>query len=719
MARMNTDIDSLSMFDGERRTRSWNVRTVEPHPSSPQATSQGNLYILLEISGEPEASARLYRLLMNAIQGVYYDSTSDVRAALTEAILAGHKALQEHNSVYPDAVQLAGVNCAVLKGNELFLGVGGPAMVLVGHPERVEQFPGEIHLEAAPLGGAALPHIEIFRTSIGKEALILQLGSNWAANVPLRRLAGVALASDTETALEYLETLAPSDADLNAMAVHVTPSAQIAASAEALVAPIVAPPADQQEETQEGEPATEQDAAADTIEGEEPVEPEEVIASDGERAVELGQVTADPEPVAEPVVAEPPKKRRWWPWLLILLIPALIAAGIYAARWYQRSAVETTVDSLIQGAVAAYDAAIQEGVLDETARAQLQDAQERVQEAIELLPQVPEAADLQADIQARLNEVNSVTPLYKLLTLQELGGSGSEPSKIEMDGDRIYLLDRGLDRVTQYRIDNVSGLIPETSAGVLAERGQPLPDGQLVGELMDFVWADAGGNRNSSNLLILDSNRNLIEYDSATGLSALALADREAWQSPKVISSFIGNFYLVDGSETGRILRYRPTDDGYGNAPESYLEDDATIDFSRAIDVGIDGDIWVLYRDGMVQDFSEGRQRALEFEQPPDTPLAQPQAFFVGSEAGTAQNLYIVDSGNGRIVEFDKTGKYLQQFRPDDRTDLEKLRKMRDLYVDEIGGYFYILTEDGLYRTDIPQPQVEAEVETETDSEES
>ena len=144
--------------------------------------------------------------------------------------------------------------------------------------------------------------------------------------------------------------------------------------------------------------------------------------------------------------------------------------------------------------------------------------------------------------------------------------------------------------------------------------------------------------------------------------------------------------------------------------PENYLEGDATLDFSGAVDMAIDGNIWVLYRDGTVQTFLEGRQQPFVLETPPDGPIVEPQAIAVGSEAGTAQSLFIVDSGKSRILEYDKTGKYLRQYRPADLTDREKLRKMRALQVDEISQAFFILGTDGLYRTDIPQPAPEATV---------
>jgi len=55
--------------------------------------AKGNLYVLVELGGERPASPRLYRLLINTIQGVYYDSAGGITGGITEAILAGPSGL--------------------------------------------------------------------------------------------------------------------------------------------------------------------------------------------------------------------------------------------------------------------------------------------------------------------------------------------------------------------------------------------------------------------------------------------------------------------------------------------------------------------------------------------------------------------------------------------------------------------------------------------------
>lgn len=690
MARFQTTVESVSIVDGQRQPRALNVRAVEPVPSSPQAVAKGNLYVLLELGGDIAAQPGVYRLVLNAIQGAYYDAAGGITGGITEAILAAHQALADYNAVHPDEAQLGGVSCAVLRGEELYLGIGGPAMVLIGTPDRIDQFPAELSEDIPPLGGVEAPSLELFRTSIDVGTQVVQLASEWVARAPMDKLAATATFTDMSLVTEYLEAIAPSRAVLSALITRISRAPAevkqpLSAAATSDAAPSVATPGVE-------------------------LPPEAVVLSDAAKARDVSETPAPPDHVAsveaasgEEAPAVKPKRSRRWLWPVLILVPLALAAAVAIGLWWQQQQLQQQFASLIQSAEAALQTASDPALPAETARVQLAEAQTSVQEALSLGVSDPTgAAELEAQIQARLDQVNQIVPLYKLLTLQPLGGAGSEPEQLVVEGSRVFVGDTGADRVLRFGLDEVSGLIPETSGGLVAERGQVLSDGQLVGELVDITWGAAGGERRSSNLLILDSNRNLIEVDSATGPRPLAVANREQWVTPRLVEGYNGNFYLLD-SGSGKILRYRPTSDGYSSAPESYLEGDAAIDLSRAVDMAIDGNVWILYSDGTVQTFFQGRQQPFVLEQPPDGPITGPQALFTGSAAGDAEALFIVDSNNGRILEYDKSGKYLRQFRSADKADQEKLRKMSDLQVDEINRTFYILSSEGLFRTDIPE----------------
>ncbi len=502
MARFQTTVESVSIVDGQRQARALNVRAVEPVPASPQAIAKGSLYVLLELGGSIAAQPAVYRLVLNAIQGAYYDAAGGITGGITEAILTAHQTLADHNAVHPDEAQLGGVSCVVLRGEELYLGVGGPAIVLIGAPDRIDQFPGELNETNSPLGGAEAPALELFRTNAAAGMRVIQLASEWVARVPMDKLATTAALPDLATVSEYLEAIAPSRALLSALVTHISQTPAVAEHPAAVAA------------VRDELPSAERPL----------VElPEEAVALDiAPSAWDEPEAPAMPAPAAAAATASAqappvkPKRSRRWLWPLLILIPLALAVAVAVGLWWQQQQMEQQFDALMQGARATLQAASDSAVPAEAARDQLAGAQEDVQQALALFPTNDAAASLGAEIQSKLDEVNQIVPLYKLLTLQPLGGSGSEPEQLVVQGSRVFIGDTGLDRVVRYGLDEVSGLIPETAGGLVAERGQVLSDGQVVGELVDIAWGAAGGERPSSNLLILDCTRNLIEADTAT-----------------------------------------------------------------------------------------------------------------------------------------------------------------------------------------------------------
>jgi len=67
--------------------------------------------------------------------------------------------------------------------------------------------------------------------------------------------------------------------------------------------------------------------------------------------------------------------------------------------------------------------------------------------------------------------------------------------------------------------------------------------------------------------------------------------------------------------------------------------------------------------------------------------------------------VYVADAGNERVLQFDKSGKYIRQFQavPGET----QLRNLRGIYVDEEKGRLFLLSGRTLWLTELPklQPQ--------------
>jgi DNA-binding beta-propeller fold protein YncE len=113
-----------------------------------------------------------------------------------------------------------------------------------------------------------------------------------------------------------------------------------------------------------------------------------------------------------------------------------------------------------------------------------------------------------------------------------------------------------------------------------------------------------------------------------------------------------------------------------------------------AVDMGIDGDIYVLTGGGRLIRFAAGREMPYPLAGL-DEPLRRPTGLFVNPQT---QYVYVADTGNDRVVAFDKEGNFAFQLRS------PNLRAPQGLYVDESERRIYITVAQQLLTASLPQP---------------
>jgi hypothetical protein len=350
-------------------------------------------------------------------------------------------------------------------------------------------------------------------------------------------------------------------------------------------------------------------------------------------------------------------------------------------------------DETLSGAEAALS---QVQDLDEdTARLRLSSARDYLDQARAMRPDDSSLAKLQAQYDQQFNRINRVTPLYGIVPLWDFKEVGHQPSRAVVNGDSVYVLDTGRNEVARLVLSQLKdSVLPAEQSPVLA-KGQQVGD-VVLSDMTDMAWVDASGNQRS-RLTLLDSAGTLAGYDVTYGAKTVPIAGRDQWGAPKLIMGYGGNFYVVD-SKNNQIWRYRPSDKGYENPPEPYFAQGSRVDLTGVQSIAIDGNVWLLFADGRLVKFFAGEQKPFEIKGLPE-PLSAPVAIVASLED---DYLYIADAGNGRIVEIAKDGTFKRQFRP---SEGDALRDMKNLYLDETSGAFYILTTDGLYKANLPRPE--------------
>jgi sugar lactone lactonase YvrE len=665
---LRTTIGQFSTSGGKVQARATNVRAVEPAANLPGA-ERGSLYVLVEVSGTGGGHAALYRQLLSAAQTAFYEASGTVSAALVRAARSAHSVLVRANEGLPEANWRAGISLVALQGQELTIAQAGPALALVSHPKTVEQFPGEAEAWSPSIGGGERPRVDLFRTTVEPGSMLLLAQSNWLDLVTPQALAAAAAAESVGLATDYLSQLAGSG-ELSALLV----------SFEAPPIPEV-----------KGEAAAAVAAVAPSAGREMPVGSASEKAAIGSAAY-VESVASEEEEFED----EEPQRRSPWPLLLALvIIPAIIGVLVFGMWWLYRQRVEAQFEQTMQGATTALNQ-VETSPDDATAGQRLTAVYDFLEKARLLRPDDPRLVELDKRYQEYVDRLYHVTPLYGIVPLWDFQGNDRDLKRVQASGDSLYVLDAKRNEVYRFILSQLKDSVTPAEPPVVISKTQQLGS-VIVSDLQDITWADAA-NGQRSQLLTLDTAKNLFGYDVSLGSDAVTLAASSNLGLPQLIASYIGKLYIVD-TTAGQIWRYQPSANGYDTPPEPYFADGRTLDMTGIQGIAIDGNVWLLFADGRLLKFLAGQQQPFELKGLP-SPLSAPVAVVAALED---DRLYIADGGNGRIVEFNKEGEFQRQFRAREGDDLQT---MRSFVLDEAAGAFYILTADKLYKVDVPQSGV-------------
>jgi hypothetical protein len=349
-----------------------------------------------------------------------------------------------------------------------------------------------------------------------------------------------------------------------------------------------------------------------------------------------------------------------------------------------------------------YDAAVK---MEDPGRKRegFRDALALVEEGLAINPEDEPLNDLKRRVLHKLDEVDVVERLYhfwKLVDLEDGSSSPTDSSRIVIHGIDVFILNRGSDRVYKFLLNDVGDALQSVERNpILIQKGESLA-GITLGNMVDIAWLSAGGQRTLSTFVILERAGSLLAYDPHQGIDVLPVADSDIWLKPQAIGGYYGNLYVLDPL-LGRILKYIPTDNAYTNPPGDYLSPRLDVDLTGAVDMAIDGSVYVLFADGQIRKFLKGEPQSFTMAGLP-TAMRSPTTLFVsGPQEPEAEGyVYVADTGNERILQFDKAGNYIRQFQA---TPGEMhMQGLRGIHVDEETGRMLILSGKALWLANAP-----------------
>ncbi len=699
---LRAEIAQGRMVEGVWQERPPNLEVAAQPSFAALRLRKGTLHILVEVAG-PSSRDEISRELVNIVKDEYFRVPGGITNGLRQGIRAANEFLYQRNQELSEGMPyVAGISCAVLSDDHLYLGQGGPAFACVVRNGEVWPFP--------PLAWDEGGRVSF--SPLGVKERLAEVGLNHhrleAGDVVV--LSSPALPEQVGQE-EFREALAPGAKEALANLAELVEGGDFSAIIIKLSEEIPRLP---EEAARAPEVVAGMAAAWKGFFSRLYVRhPEDASASEGKESALLGELgerlwgslSSLPqalgtltrrmlpeeyarEPRAKPSVRRARRERltRKQKRNLFIILGLLLVMGIVgawgASWWRARKAQEilfqdilTQAQERLTQALAATDPS--------AAREFLAVAQGLLEEAREMKPHHPDIEGLESRVSEGLDRLDHVTRLALHQPL-EFPEAESEPLRVVAQENNLYILDVGVDRLYRYRWSEAARTLQTPPEGAI------LIDSKEQGELLDIVWLEPGGGRERGSLLILKGDA-LLEYDPLKGLSSPSVAETASWQEPRRAGGFEGNFYLLD-VEAKRILKYLPTARDYNSAPLHYIVE---AEFESAVDMAIDGDIYVLLAEGVIMKFTAGERQPFVVEGLEEG-FSNPQAIFTNPET---EHIYVVESG--RVVELSKEGRFVRELRPS-REEGEAFQQLSAVFVDEGRGRLFILSGKRLYLADLP-----------------
>lgn len=174
-------------------------------------------------------------------------------------------------------------------------------------------------------------------------------------------------------------------------------------------------------------------------------------------------------------------------------------------------------------------------------------------------------------------------------------------------------------------------------------------------------------------------------YDVST--TAKKQIDLPAGQGSLLFASFANNLYLVDKSQN-QIWRYSGDGETFGEKKD-WLSEGTSVDFSKAVNMGIDGSIWVYSSSGRLVKFTLGNPQIVPLKGLNQS-LSERTIFFTDSDS---ESLYFLDPDAKSIFVFDKTGELIAVYSDTSLSQAQKfvVSEQSKLMIYSVGSKLYSL----------------------------
>lgn len=300
----------------------------------------------------------------------------------------------------------------------------------------------------------------------------------------------------------------------------------------------------------------------------------------------------------------------------------------------------------------------------------LEKAKEAVKLALQIMPNEGEASNLQNQITSQESEILRIHKIQDLPIWLDLDliKKNLTASWLSLSVGKILILDSTAKTLVQIDINNKSHQL-------------------LAGE--DKLGQAKLASLNGGNAFVYSSDKGVVRLITLERSVTVTAGPDSDFGEIIDIYGFSSNIYLLDRSKN-KIYKYIPVASGYSDK-RNYFRENVVVNLGNVIRLQIDGSVWLMRSSGEILKYTQGVVDTFNIVGL-DKPLSNAKNFHVSSDT---QKLYVLDSGNGRLVVLDKKGAYLSQYQSD------KFKDFTDLVVDEQGKKVYLLEGSKIYQMDL------------------
>lgn len=376
------------------------------------------------------------------------------------------------------------------------------------------------------------------------------------------------------------------------------------------------------------------------------------------------------------------------PIFIVFCILLVIGAG--ATAWMERDRFLPSEDDYLATLGEVDQRLLAVAEMDNAAR--IEDELEEAETGLEEARQAGAPDDLLSPREAQITLERD--ELYNVIRLDDVARIGGLPEDLQNSGTTTFNTPGGLFLAN----GDLYRLRPETAEmQLMLQQGQDV-EGVTVGHLFGVAWHEG--------FLVTTDGSHLYFSNSTDGALWHAMVMEEIneqgpWPEGP-ISAFGESLYLL--VDDYRNIYQFPTDSAEESvAARDWVLTGDRVNFNMAVDLTIDGNIYVLLSDGRVLTMNRGAQVA-EMDVPGIDPESEePLAIVGGPLTGYIYIAVVDDEGHGRVIAMDREGGHVSQlalpanFSTGEVDVLPPFDDLQDIGVDEETGTLYLINGDAVW----------------------